>query len=88
MIYTESIRVLVFGGMGAVARELHETAQAVTDDIMRYRSIPLKCPYFEDGRKRIKTCDLKQIYPELCTSSISFQRPQIRRAECCSGRFP
>lgn len=49
MIYTESIRVLVFGGMGAVARELHETAQAVTHDIMRYRSIPLKCPYFEDG---------------------------------------
>lgn len=28
-------------GMGAVARELHETAQAVTDDIMRYRSIAL-----------------------------------------------
>ena len=36
-------------GMGAVARNFHDTMQAVTDDIMRYRSIPLKCPHFEDG---------------------------------------
>ena len=26
--------------MGAVARNLHDTAQAVTDDIMRYRFLP------------------------------------------------
>lgn len=60
--------------MGAVEADLHDIAQGITDDIMRYSSIPLKCPHFEDGWKRIKTCDLKQIYPELCTSPISVSK--------------
>lgn len=46
MIYT--VYKGVGCGMGAVARELHETAQAVTDDIMRYRSIALNCRHFDD----------------------------------------
>ena len=36
-------------GMGAVEADLHDIAQGITVDIMRYRSIPLKCPHFEDG---------------------------------------
>lgn len=52
MIYT--VYKSVGLGMGAVARELHETAQAVTDDIMRYRSIALNCRHFDDTWKRIK----------------------------------
>lgn len=46
MIYT--VYKGVGRGMGAVARELHETVQAVTDDIMCYRSIALNCRHFDD----------------------------------------
>ena len=35
-------------GLGAVAADLHDTAQAVTDDIMRYRSVTLNCRHFDD----------------------------------------
>ena len=37
MVYT--VYKVVGFGMGDVARDLHHTTQAVTDDIMRYRSI-------------------------------------------------
>lgn len=47
MIYT--VYKSVGCGMGAVEADLHDIAQGITDDIMRYRSIPLKCPHFEDG---------------------------------------
>ena len=36
-------------GIGVVAADFDDIAQGITDDIMRYRSIPLKCPHFEDG---------------------------------------
>ena len=34
-------------GMGAVARNFHDTMQAVTDDIMRYRSISFNLSQFD-----------------------------------------
>ena len=40
--------------MRAVAADIHDTAQAVTDDIMCYRSITLNCRHFDDTWKRIK----------------------------------
>ncbi len=46
MVYT--VYEVVGFGMGAVARDLHHTTQAVTDDIMRYRSITLNCRHFDD----------------------------------------
>ena len=49
-------------GIGVVAADFHDTAQAVTDDIMRYRSITLNWRHFDDTWERIKTCDLKQIH--------------------------
>ena len=36
-------------GMGAVARNFHDTMQAVTDDIMRYRSITLNLGRFDQS---------------------------------------
>lgn len=45
MVYT--VYKGVGRGMGAVVRKLHETAQAVTDDIMGYRSITLNRTQFE-----------------------------------------
>ena len=52
--YGDTVYEGVGFGTGAVARELHETAQAVTDDIMRYRSIALNCRHFDDTWKQIK----------------------------------
>ena len=46
MVYTVYKGVSL--GMRAVARNLHDTAQAVTDDIMRYSSITLNCRHFDD----------------------------------------
>ena len=42
-------------GMGAVAADLHDTAQAVTDDIMGYRSFTLNPHQFDASWKRVKT---------------------------------
>lgn len=36
-------------GMGAVAADFHDASQAVTNNFTCYRSIPPKCPHFEDG---------------------------------------
>ena len=47
MIYT--VYKGVGCGMGAVAADFHDTAQAVTDNFTYYRSILLQCPQFEDG---------------------------------------
>lgn len=47
MIYT--VYKGVGCGMGAVAADFYDTAQAVTDNFTYYRSILLKCPHFEDG---------------------------------------
>lgn len=41
--------------MGAATVDFHDTAQGITDDIMRYRSISLNCRHFDDTWKRIKT---------------------------------
>ncbi len=46
MIYT--VYKSVGFGMGAATVDFHDTAQGITDDIMRYRSISLNCRHFDD----------------------------------------
>ena len=70
-------------GMRAVAADIHDTAQAVTDDIMRYRFLPstiLNLSTLESESRRVPS----NRYTQNCAQiPYRFQRPQIRRDVCC-----